>query len=154
MQKHPNKKIVKKPRLAQRIQKKSILTVADNLSEKSPFSTMNIHQTFKSYPQLQNINKKNTDVDSLLNIAQRTIDRYLETWIHIYTDGSAFKGNMNAGYGARVQFPDQTREELFKSCGAHSSNYEAEVRAIEASLKYLHEECETEKQHRHLLRWK
>ena len=65
-----------------------------------------------------------------MNIAQRTIDSYPETWIHIYTDGSAFKGTMNAGYGARVQFPDQTREELFESCGAHSSNYEAEARAM------------------------
>ena len=44
---------------------------------------------------------------------------------------------MNAGYGARVQFPDQTREELFESCGAHSSNYEAEVKAIEASLHHV-----------------
>ena len=44
---------------------------------------------------------------------------------------------MNAGYGARVQFPDQTREELFESCGAHSSNYEAEAKAIEASLHHI-----------------
>ena len=44
---------------------------------------------------------------------------------------------MNAGYGARVQFPDQTREELFESCGAHSSNYEAEAKAIEASLHHV-----------------
>ena len=44
---------------------------------------------------------------------------------------------MNAGYGACVQFPDQAREEIFESCGAHSSNYEAEARAIEASLHHI-----------------
>ena len=149
---HPNRKLVEKPRPAQRIQKKSILTVADDLSEKyrlpenrQPISLFDhehppniqiLSPTIK-IDLIQNISKKNTDVVSLMNIAQRTIDSYPETWIHIYTDGSAFKGTMNAGYGARVQFPDQTREELFESCGAHSSNYEAEARAIEASLHHI-----------------
>ena len=72
-----------------------------------------------------------------MTTAQRTIDTYPDEWIHIYTDGSAFKGTMNAGYGARVQYPDQTREELFESCGAHASNYEAEATAIEASLQHI-----------------
>ena len=48
---------------------------------------------------IEDINKEN--VVYLMNTAQKTIDSY-----HIYTDGSAFKGIMNAGYGSRVQFPD------------------------------------------------
>ena len=69
--------------------------------------------------------------------AQKTIDSYPEEWIHIYTGGSAFKGIMNAGYGSRINFPDLTCEELFDSCGAYNSNYEAEARAIEATLHRL-----------------
>ena len=138
---HPNRKLVEKPRPAQRIQKKSILTVADDLSEKyrlpenrQPISLFDhehppniqiLSPTIK-IDLIQNISKKNTDVVSLMNIAQRTIDSYPETWIHIYTDGSAFKGTMNAGYGARVQFPDQTREELFEFSGAHSMRLKQE----------------------------
>ena len=32
---------------------------------------------------------------------------------------------------------DQMRGDLFESCGAHSSNYEAKAKAIEASLHHL-----------------
>ena len=44
---------------------------------------------------------------------------------------------MNAGYGSRVQFPDHTCEELYGACGAFSSNYEPEAKAIEATLHSL-----------------
>ena len=49
----PNRKLVEKPCPAQRIQKKSILTVADDLSEKYqlPETTKNILQIFRFYPQ-------------------------------------------------------------------------------------------------------
>ena len=149
---HPNRKLVESQRPAQRIQKKSILTVADELKEKyrlpenrQPLSLFdqehppNIKTTTPIIKTslIEDINKKNSDVVSLMYAAQRTIDSYPDEWIHIYTDGSAFKGTMNAGYGARVQFPDQTREELFESCGAHSSNYEAEAKAIDASLHHI-----------------
>ena len=72
-----------------------------------------------------------------MNTAQKTIDSYPDEWIHIYNDESAFKGIMNAGYGSCVPFPDQTCEELFDACGAYSSNYEAEAKAIEATLHRL-----------------
>ena len=64
-------------------------------------------------------------------------DTYSDEWIHIYTDGSAFKGTMNAGYGSRIQYPDHSTDELFNPCGIHCSNFEAEAIAIEASLHHL-----------------
>ena len=81
--------------------------------------------------------KKDTDPVDLLFSAQETIEQYPENWIHIYTDGSAFKGTVNAGYGARIQYPDRTSEELFDSCGAQRSNFEAEAEAIDASLQNI-----------------
>ena len=149
---HPNRGLVDAPRPAQRIKRKSIITVADDLKEKyrlpenrEPLSHFDhehppnieiLPPTIKTH-LIQDLNKQNSDAVSLMNAAQRTIDSYPDEWIHIYTDGSAFKGTINAGYGARVQFPDQTCEELSDSCGAHSSNYEAEAKAIEASLQHI-----------------
>ncbi|GFR99150.1 hypothetical protein ElyMa_006367600 [Elysia marginata] len=71
--------------------------------------------------------------------AQKTLDTYPEHWIHVYTDGSAFKGTINGGYGVtvRIQYPDKTKEELSESCGSYCSNYEAEAFAIEAAVFQL-----------------
>jgi len=96
---------------------------------KKPHINLNIRGTHTS--------KKDTDPVDLLFSAQETIEQYPENWIHIYTDGSAFKGTVNAGYGSRIQYPDQTSEELFDSCGAQRSNFEAEAEAIDASLQNI-----------------
>ncbi|GFR90651.1 ribonuclease H [Elysia marginata] len=79
--------------------------------------------------------------------AQKTLDTYPEHWIHVYTDGSAFKGTINGGYGVRIQYPDKTKEELSESyktkeklsefCGSICSNHEAEAFAIEAVVFQL-----------------
>ncbi|GFR60800.1 adenylosuccinate synthetase isozyme 1 [Elysia marginata] len=69
--------------------------------------------------------------------AQKTLDTYPEHWIHVYTDGSAFKGTINGGYGVRIRYPDKTKEELSESCGSYCSNYEAEAFAIEAAVFQL-----------------
>ena len=81
--------------------------------------------------------KKDTDPVDLLIAAEQTIGQYPEDEIHVYTDGSAFKGTVNAGYGARIQYPDRTCEELFDACGAQCSNFEAEAEAIKASLDHI-----------------
>ena len=57
----------------------------------------------------------------------------------IYTDGSAFKGIINAGYGARIEYTDSDCDEIAEPCGAHCSNYEAEAFAIDAALDKLKE---------------
>ena len=46
--------------------------------------------------------KKDTDPVDLLIAAEQTIGQYPEDEIHVYTDGSAFKGTVNAGYGAHI----------------------------------------------------
>ena len=66
-----------------------------------------------------------------------TISTYPEDWIHVYTDGSAFKATTNAGWGAWICFPNGSSTELFDACGATCSNYEAEIQGIQAALNHL-----------------
>ena len=69
-----------------------------------------------------------------MNTALRTIDKFPDDWIHIYTDGSATSGTRNAGYGARIIFPDKTLTDLSGPCGVYCTNYDAESIAMEKAL--------------------
>ncbi|GFR68164.1 ribonuclease H [Elysia marginata] len=86
---------------------------------------------------IEETSKKHGDSIDIMITAQKTLDTYPEHWIHVYTDGSAFKGTINGGYGVRFQYPDKTKEELSESCGSYCSNYEAEAFAIEAAVFQL-----------------
>ena len=56
---------------------------------------------------------KKSDPLILKTSALETIDSYPKDWIHTYTDGSAFKATINAGYGATVNYPDGSKNEIF-----------------------------------------
>ena len=73
---------------------------------------------------------KKSDPNVLKLGALETIDSYPNSWVHTYTDGSAFKATINAGYGAKITYPTGIKEEIFDSCGAFCSNYVAEQEAI------------------------
>ncbi|GFS24382.1 hypothetical protein ElyMa_003414300 [Elysia marginata] len=60
---------------------------------------------------------------------------YPPDWIHIYTDGSAFKATVNAGYGVYACFPDGTSREIYGACGETCSNYEAQTIGIQSALE-------------------
>ena len=66
-----------------------------------------------------------------------TIDQYSKEWIHIYTEGSAFKATVNAGYGAIIHYPLGEKEEIFNPCGSFCSNFFAEKQAISEVLKHV-----------------
>ena len=70
---------------------------------------------------------KSSDLIDLMRASQRTIAAYPEEWIHVYTDGSAFKATIKAGYGVYIQYLDRTSAELFDACGEFCSNYQAEI---------------------------
>ena len=146
---HPNKKLVNKQRPKQRIKKKSILSVAEGLKDKyhMPEDREPIHlfdsdyqyDQDKKHPKIEkhlieNIGKKESNPLDLMNAALRTIDTFPDDWVHIYTDGSATSGTRNAGYGARVHYPDKTLKELSGPCGVYCTNYEAEATAMEKAL--------------------
>ena len=69
--------------------------------------------------------------------ALETIDSYPSSWIHSYTDGSAFKATVNAGYGSVINFPDGVKKEVFNSSGSFCSNYNAEQHAITSTANYI-----------------
>ncbi|GFR70072.1 hypothetical protein ElyMa_003775300 [Elysia marginata] len=84
----------------------------------------------------EDTNKK-TDPDLLKLEAEITILTYPPDWIHIYTDGSAFKATVNAGYGVYACFPDGTSKEIYGACGETCSDYEAETIGIQSALELL-----------------
>lgn len=80
---------------------------------------------------------KQSDPVVLMSASLKTIDAYPDEWIHVYTDGSAFKATIKAGYGVYICYPDGSSEELFDACGEFCSNYEAEVTALETAVYQL-----------------
>jgi ribonuclease HI len=59
------------------------------------------------------------------------------TWIHAYTDGSAENAVRNAGGGVYIKYPDKTLYTLSIPVGEKSSNYRAEVQALDAATEHL-----------------
>ena len=47
----------------------------------------------------------------------KTVQEYPDNWTQVYTDGSAFKGTINAGYGVRIEYTDKTTEEWLQAQG-------------------------------------
>ena len=47
------------------------------------------------------------------------------------------KGSVNAGYGARIEYPDQSQDEISNPCGALCSNFEAEALAMKAAISKI-----------------
>ena len=123
----PNTKIVENWRENTRIKKNSILKVEKKLQakhhlpdnrEKCVFSEKNLHPSKSFYEPTINlelnqaVSKKTSDPVNLHLTGMRTILGYSDEWVHVYSDGSAFKGTINAGFGARIEYPDGSLEEI------------------------------------------
>ena len=80
---------------------------------------------------------KSTNPIILKSSALETIDNYPSTWTHSYTDGSAFKGTVNAGYGAVIYLPNEDIREVFNSSGSFCSNYIAEQQAMTNAINHI-----------------
>ena len=66
-----------------------------------------------------------------------------ETWIRIYTDGSAENAIQNGGGGIFVQYPDRGNEKISLPTGLYSSNYRAESVAIEKAANNVKEKLQS-----------
>ena len=148
----PNAKIVHSWNENTRIKKRSILKVEKRLQEKHhlPQNREIEHFINKNIPPSQNlkkpsiclelkkkVTKQKTDLVDLQLTGLQTIQDYPESWIHIYTDGSAMKGTVNAGLGARIEYPNQSYEEISNPCGSLCSNFEAEALAMKAAISKI-----------------
>ena len=148
----PNKKIVKKWKENKRIKKRSVLKVEKRLQERYQLPRNRQPERFvDKFPQpgvdfktptinlelKEKVTKQSSDLMTMQMTGLQTIQNYPDDCIHIYTDGSAHKGTVNAGFGARIEFPDGSLEEIASPCGINCSNFEAEALAIESSIEKL-----------------
>ena len=60
-----------------------------------------------------------------------------ESWIRIYTDGSAENAVKNGGGGIFIQYPEGTEEKISTPTGLLSTNYKAETVALEKAAKHM-----------------
>ena len=153
---HPNRTLVDQWKPKNRINQNSVLHKVQELKDKHhlpetreplirvpgslpPF--LPLRQAVIKAKLIDNSSKK-SDPLILKASALETIDSYPKDWIHTYTDGSAFKATINAGYGATVNFPDGTKNEI-SSCGSFCSNYVAEQLAISTSVTHINHTFDT-----------
>jgi len=154
---NPNRGIVDRWKPDDRIKQKSILKVERRLQEKHhmPENREPEISLSKELPPnkeiltpeikldlVEKVSKKHTDPVELNLLGIRTILSYPEHFVMVYTDGSADKGTINAGYGARIEYADRTCDEISEPCGDQCSNYEAEAFAITAALQKVREKFE------------
>ena len=65
-------------------------------------------------------------------------DKYpCDTWIRVYTDGSAHNAIKNGGAGAYIEYPNNTIDKISIPTGKYCNNFDAEVRAIIAAVEKL-----------------
>ena len=158
---HPNRKTVENWKGKSRLKKQSILTVAKTLEEKyhlpeqrkpeKPISkefppNFEIKKAKVNTELIRKATKKNSDENELFTLGQQTINTYANDCIHVFTDGSAFKGTVNAGYGVRIEYPNGTGDEISEPCGDLCSNFEAEVIAIQSSLERIKDQFKSKSQ--------
>ena len=94
---------------------------------------------------LDNKIDKSTPQPILRTAAYETIDSYPSTSIQAFTDGSAFKATVFAGFGVFLKFPDNSSYCLSEPCGNICSNYTAEIRAMITAVEKVQETFEKEK---------
>ena len=149
---HPNRSLIENWTPKERIKQRSILDKTLHLTEKYhlPQNRENLEMTSENppYEQLKSpsiktklINEsvtKSSEPNILRTTALETISEYPSRSIKIFTDGSAFKATVNAGFGALIQYHNE-QFELSGACGEFCSNYEAEITAMQASLEYIND---------------
>ena len=153
--KHPARQLVDNWTPKNRIKHQSILHHVDKLKDKVnlPESREQLRKTCQTPPNRQpsppeirtalkeKANKK-SDLMDLKRAAEKTILSYPDEWTHVYTDGSAEEGTRNAGWGVWMEEPNGKTKELYGACGDNSTNYDAEILAMQKALEDLSERFE------------
>ena len=148
---HPCRNLVDKWKGLARLQQKSVLHVVQNLKNQHhlPENREQLQKVIREMPPHRNLKTptvnqnliggetKKSDPNTLKLSALETIDQYSKNWIHAYTDGSAFKATVNAGYGAVINHPSGEKDKIYNPCGSFCSNFTAEKEAISQVLKHI-----------------
>ena len=122
---HPNRKLIDAWRPKKRLKQNSIMHhitkpmdshhLPQNRQEtKRVNQSMPPHISLKEptiKTSLRDNSTKSADPVTLMLASHQTIDSYSNDWIHVYTDGSAFKGTTKAGYEILIKYPDGSSNE-------------------------------------------
>ena len=130
---HPNRKLIETWKPVGRIQLKTLLDVAKEMSSMENLPTeRELERKFQNVPPWQHLHQpkivtslldkkvtKEAEPNILKLCAQETVNSYSTSAIHAYTDGSAFKATINAGFGILLKYPDGSSSEYSDSCGTN-----------------------------------
>ena len=154
---HPNRKLVEQWKPNRRLQQKSPLDKATEITQQmhlpedrntevkcpGPPPWNSLYTADMRTTLLDKTANKNTTPNILKLCAYETIDNYPKSAIQAFTDGSAFKATTFAGYGIYLKYPDNTSLDWNEPCGSVCSNYIAEIRAITTAVEIVHQQFET-----------
>ena len=109
--------------------------VSSPIPTRSPLMQWTIPKISKELPQKAD---KSTPPNILKSIAYETIERYPQSSIKAYTDGSAEEATKNGGYGSYICIPQsESPVSIYGPCGRYCNNYEAEVIAIKKTVEKI-----------------
>ena len=103
-------------RYNQRVQFPQNRDVSTPIPSRSPQIQWTLPKISKELPQKAD---KSTPPNILKTIAYETIDRYPQTSIKAYTDGSAEEATKNGGYGSYICIPEKSPVSINGPCGRH-----------------------------------
>ena len=127
-----------------RIKRESFIHKTNTLSKIYESSSNIVQSTYSSPPPCQNTTRSidikvtipavTRDEDDtskkLLTLSYIDVISPQDTWIHIYTDGSATDAIQDGGAGSIIYLPDGDTIESATATGKHCTNYAAEVKAL------------------------
>ena len=127
-----------------RIKRERFIHKTNTLSELYESSSNTVQSTYSSPPPCQNttrsidirvtvpaVTRDQDDTSKKLLTLSYIDDLYpQDTWIRIYTDGSATDAIQDGGAGSIIYLPDGDTIESATATGKHCTNYTAEVKAL------------------------
>ena len=96
-------------------------------------------------PQLGTKDETSKEIQKSLTLEMIEEKYPQETWIHVYTDGSATNAVRNGGAGVFIQHQEEQKT-IAQPTGVYCSNYKAEVEALTIAANTVTEPTDTGKQ--------
>ncbi|VDI60876.1 Hypothetical predicted protein [Mytilus galloprovincialis] len=83
-----------------------------------------------SVPLITTRDEQTSNVKKILTMSMLEEQYPSETWVRVYTDGSATNATTNGGAGIYIKYPNGDQQSEAIPTGLHCSNYKAEEEAI------------------------
>jgi len=96
-------------------------------------------QVALAIPGLDMGKQENETIRRSLTLATIYADYSVDTWTHVYTDGSATRDIKDGGAGIHITFPSGQKSAHYIATGKHCSNYRAETDALVKAVSLIDE---------------